>query len=204
MRAGLLDAWATAGHTAQDPGLRDVYEQLPRAPIRLLCGPLNKDINQGGLLRLSEAFRIEKLELTPESDGAVDMAGSRGTKITQPWEWRDLQDGITQAKENGYRTVAVSLSERAQSFDEFEWSFPLALVLGAELEGLAPELEAQCDATVAIPLYGMVQSLNVVVAAGIVLQNAVAAYAKTNPDFSPARRASRELVGLPPIDYRNS
>lgn len=203
MREGLVDAWARAGHIAQDPGLRDVYQTLPRAPIRLLCGPLNKDINQGGLLRLAEAFRIEKLELTPEADGAIDMAGSRGTKITQPWQWRDLQDGITQAKSDGYRTVAVSLSDRAQSFDRFDWSFPLALVLGAELEGLAPELEAQCDATVAIPLYGMVQSLNVVVAAGIVLQNAINAYAGANPQFSPARRASRDLLGLPPVDYRN-
>lgn len=195
MRQGLVDAWAKAEHFAQDPGLRDTYESMPRAPIRLLVGPLNKDINQGGLLRLSDAFRIERLELTPEPDGAIDMAGSRGTKKHQPWRWREVGEAVDAAKSEGYRTVAVSISDRAIPFDEMQWEFPLALVLGAELEGLDPEIEARCDHTVAIPLYGIVQSLNVVCAAGIVLQHAVRAYARENPEFVPARGASRRLLG---------
>jgi 23S rRNA (guanosine2251-2'-O)-methyltransferase len=197
MREGLVDAWARVEHSAQDPGLRDSYDSLPRAPIRMLVGALNKDINQGGLLRLSDAFRIERIEFTPEPDGAIDMAGSRGTKKRQPWMWRDVGDAVTAAKVDGYRTVAISLSDRAIPFDEMAWDFPLALVLGAELEGLDPEVEARCDATVGIPLYGIVQSLNVACAAGIVLQHAVRAYARQITDFVPARRASRTLLGMP-------
>jgi len=201
MREGLVEAWAASEHTAQDPGLREVYDSLPRAPIRVLVGPLNKDINQGGLLRLCDAFRVERLELTPEPDGAIDMAGSRGTKKRQPWMWREVGTSVDAAKAEGYQTVAITLSDRAIPFHEMDWTFPLALVLGAELEGLDTEIEARCDATVAIPLYGIVQSLNVAVAAGMVLQSAVREYGRQNPDFQPARSASRKLLALPQTDY---
>jgi len=204
MREGLVQAWASAEHTAQDPGLRDSYDSLPRAAVRVLVGPLNKDINQGGLLRLCDAFRVERLELTPEPDGAIDMAGSRGTKKRQPWKWREVGEAVDAAKAEGYQTVAISLSDRAIPFDEMEWKFPLALVLGAELEGLDPQVEARCDATVAIPLYGIVQSLNVAVAAGMVLQHAIRAYARQYPDFQPARAASRNLLRSSNNDNSNT
>jgi tRNA G18 (ribose-2'-O)-methylase SpoU len=201
MMAGLEDAWKSGGHTAEDPGLREAFDTLPRAPIRLLVGPLNKDINQGGLLRLAEAFRIERIDFNPERDGAIDMSGHRGTKQRFPWRWVDLGQAVTDAIADGYHPVALSISERAVPFDRFEWPFPLALVVGAELDGVPKEIEERCEATVAIPLYGLVQSLNVAVATGIVLQNVVSAYAESSQTFQPARRGSRKLLGLPPIDY---
>lgn len=201
MRQALEEAWAKARNTPEDPGLRDVYGDIPRAPIRLLVGPLNKDVNQGGLLRLAEAFRVERVDFHPERDGATDMAGSRGTGQIQPWRWCDQIAAIREAKAQGYRAVALTLSERAVPLDGFEFEFPLALVIGAELEGISPEAEAECEAAIAIPLYGMVQSLNVAVATGMALQHAISAYAHSHPDFTPVRRASRELLGLPPIDY---
>jgi len=153
---------------------------------------------------LCDAFRVERLELTPEPDGAIDMAGSRGTKKRQPWKWREVGEAVDAAKAEGYQTVAISLSDRAIPFDEMEWKFPLALVLGAELEGLDPQVEARCDATVAIPLYGIVQSLNVAVAAGMVLQHAIRAYARQYPDFQPARAASRNLLRSSNNDNSNT
>jgi tRNA G18 (ribose-2'-O)-methylase SpoU len=201
MRDSLGEAWAQAGHTAEDPGLRDRYDALPRAPIRLVVCPLNKDVNQGGLLRLAEALRLERVDFSPEPDGAIDMAGHRGTKRRQPWRWIDADQAVEEASHAGYQTVALTLSDRATHFETHPWRFPLALVVGAELEGVPPEVEARCDAAVAIPLYGMVQSLNVVAATAIVLQRAHAEFVRQNPDFAPARRASRRLVGLPPADY---
>ncbi|AIE87547.1 tRNA/rRNA methyltransferase (SpoU) [Fimbriimonas ginsengisoli Gsoil 348] len=194
MEAGLEDAWKMAGHVPEDPGLRETFEQLPRAPIRLLVGPLNKDINQGGLLRIGEAFRIERIDFNPERDGAVDMSGHRGTKHRLNWRWIELDQALAEAIKDGYHPVALSLTERAVSFDRFDWPFPLALVVGAELDGVPVEIEARCEATVAIPLYGLVQSLNVACATGIVLQNAVSQYARSHPDFTPARRASQRLL----------
>jgi len=201
MLAAQKAAWETAGHTASDPGLRDAYPDLLRAPIRLIVCPLAKDVNQGGLLRLAEAFRIEQVDFTQELDSAIDLSGERGTGGFQPWRWMPADDAADQARDEGYQVVALSLSSRAIPFDQMAWRFPLALVVGSELTGLPPEIEAKAEATVGIPLYGMVQSLNVATATGIVLQHAVSAYARARPEFTPARRASRELLGLPPVDY---
>ncbi|MGV3613936.1 MAG: TrmH family RNA methyltransferase [Fimbriimonas sp.] len=201
MRAAQGDAWEEAGHIPADPGLRERYDSLPKAPIRLIACPLNKDVNQGGLLRLAEALRIERVDFSPEADGAIDMAGHRGTKGRQPWRWIDAGEAVDEAKAEGYQTVALTLSERAIHFERHEWRFPLAIVLGAEMEGVPPEIEAKCDAAVAIPLYGMVQSLNVAVAAAIVLQHAHSRLVAEHPEIEPARRVSRRLVGLPPVDY---
>jgi tRNA C32,U32 (ribose-2'-O)-methylase TrmJ len=77
-------------------------------------------------------------------------------------------------------------------------------VVGAERDGIPPEIEAQCDASVAIPLYGLVTSLNVATATAIVLHSAVEAYAATHPEFEPVRWSSRRLMGLPKADYSDS
>lgn len=196
MTESIEAAWGEARQKADDPGLRDRYHLLPRAPIRLIGSPLTKDVNQGGLLRLAEAFRIERVDLSPEADGAVDFAGSRGTKSQQPYRWVETQRAVEEANAEGYHTVALTLSSRAVPFDLFEWRFPLAIVIGAELAGLPEEIETACQHTVAIPLYGMIQSLNVAVATGIVLQRAHAQYVAEHPEFEPARQVSRRLRGL--------
>jgi tRNA G18 (ribose-2'-O)-methylase SpoU len=156
--------------------------------------PLNKDINQGGLIRLAEEFRLDRVDYSPEEDGATDFGGSRGTQLHQSWKWNPVADACREAKTDGYHLVAVTLSSRAVDFATFDWQFPLALVIGSELRGIPPEIEAECEASVAIPLFGMVQSLNVVCATGIVLESAMRAYTACHPDFLPARQLSRNLI----------
>lgn len=188
--------WADNHGAAEDPGLRTYYDELPRAPIRLIVCPLSKDVNQGGLLRLAEAMRIERIDFAPEYDGAYDLSADRGTRSRQPWRWMDVEPAIQEARSEGYTVVALTMSERAIPYQRAEWTFPLALVLGSELMGVSAEVEAMCDATVAIPHYGIVQSLNVAVATGIVLSRAHDAYVEAHPEFIPARARNRRLLGL--------
>lgn len=187
---------------AEDPGLREVFEGIRRAPIRLICSPMSKAVNHGGLLRIADAFRLELVSFEPEPDGAVDFAGSRGTLTTQPYEWRSADDAIDEAKSIGYSTYALSLSMNAIALEDCEWQFPCALVLGSERSGIPEETLMKCDSTLAIPLYGLITSLNVATAAGIVVHHAIQAYRAIDTDFAPVRSASRRLVGAPPIDYR--
>ncbi len=201
MRANLEEAWAASHHAPSDPGLREAYPTLPRAPIRLITCPLSKDINQGGILRLAEAFRLERIDFSPEADGAIDMAGHRGTKTFQPWQWIEVDVAVAEAKAAGYQTVALTLSDRATDLDRHDWRFPMALVVGGELDGVPPEIEEMCDAAVAIPLYWMVQSLNVAVATGMALQSAFGAFRREHPEFLPARSTSRRLLGVSPAEY---
>lgn len=194
-------AWESSGLFPHDPGLREAYAELKRAPVRLVCLPLAKEVNHGGLLRLAEAFRIEGVDFSPELDGAVDFAGHRGTVAQQPHRWIPADEAIAEAKENQRTVVAVTLNERAVDFTRFNWQFPLALVFGKENEGIDPELESECDASVAIPLYGLVQSLNIATAAAIILSGVIERYRMQDPLFEPARNISRRLMNLPEANY---
>jgi tRNA G18 (ribose-2'-O)-methylase SpoU len=201
MREAHEEAWEHAGKLEGDPGLREVYEQFPRSQIRLICCQLTKDVNQGGLLRLAEAFRLERVDFSPEEDDAVDMAGNRGTKRWQPYRWIPAENAVAEAKEEGFFTVAITLNERAIPIEQVEWRYPLAIVLGEEKYGIPQEVEGRCEVSAAIPLYGIITALNVTTAGAIALHAATSAYARQNPEFEPARSVSRRLLGLPPVNY---
>lgn len=201
MDSALEDAWREGGKTPDDPGLREVYSQIPRAPIRIIVLPLGKAINQGGMTRVADAYRIERVDFSREEDRAIDFAGQRGTKGWQPWRWVPAEQALAEAKAEGYTIAALTLSDRAIDVAEVAWSFPLAILVGEENAGVPAELEALCDLSIAIPLFGLVQSLNVVTASAIALEYAMRAYVSEHPEFQPVRCGSRRLVGLSPEDY---
>ncbi len=194
IRRSIESAWSEADRTPDDPGLRDAYAFLPRAPIRLIACPLVKDVNQGGLLRLAEAFRLQRVDLSPEADGGTDFSGHRGARALQPFGWSSPEEAILAAREAGCRVLALTLNDRAVALESVVWTFPIALVLGEESVGVPPEIEALCDGSVAIPLFGMVTSINVATAAAIAIHAAVQAYRMEDPDFMPARSASQRLL----------
>lgn len=193
-------AWEASGRMPE-PGLRDAYPSIERAPVRLIACPMRKAVNHGGLLRLAEAFRLEGVDLAPEEDGYIDGSGARGSREIQPHRWIPAERAVAEAKANGRRLVGIALSPHATALETYEWQFPCAIVMGSELRGLPKEIEEACDDHVAIPLFGLITSLNVASAAAIVVHAAVAAYARAHPEFRPVRRDSRALFGLPPDRY---
>jgi len=72
----------------------------------------------------------------------------------------------------GYQIVVTHLEESAVSFREIKYTKPTIIVLGNEKEGVSSELVALADKMIVIPMRGMVQSLNVSVAAALVLYEA--------------------------------
>jgi tRNA G18 (ribose-2'-O)-methylase SpoU len=201
VRESLQEIWEDSGRTADDPGLREAYGSLPRAPIHLVAYPMSKNVNHGGLLRVADAFRVERVDLALGSEGAMDVAGQRGALAAQPHRWIETDEALREARAAGRFLCALTLSERAIPLESIEWRFPLTLVVGEELKGIPEEVERQCDAAVAIPLFGIVTSLNLVAAAAIAVHHATMAYRILDPSFEPARRASRALLGMAPIDY---
>lgn len=201
MRENYRDAMNEARKDASDPGLRDAYKEIPRAPIRIVTCPLGKAINHGGLLRLAEAFRLEAVDFAPERDAVWDSSGGTGAHFWQEMRWIDAAESIPEARRAGHRIYGLSLDEGAVPISEVEWSFPATLVFGEEKTGIPPDVEELLDVKVAIPLFGLVTSINVGQAAAIVVNDAVTAFRAQNPDFEPARNASRKLLGLDEINY---
>lgn len=196
------EAYDEAVFLPQDPGLRDVYAQFPRAPIRLIACTLTKTANQGGLVRLAEAFRIERVSIDAGEQQLVDLSGAVGLNQWQPIEWIDAREAMHRAKQESYQLVGLALNERAVPLREFDWTLPCAIVLGEERYGLLPDIEAECDVCVGIPLFGLAGSINVGAAAALALESAIEAYRRLNPEFQPVRNTSRRLLRLPSADYR--
>ncbi len=191
-----MDAVKAAGHEAPDPGLRDNFHSLPRAPISLVCCALAKQVNQGGIIRLAEAFRLESVKFEVEPEDVMDMAGARGAGQWLDWQYQNPSEAISQAKSQGRQVVALTLNQDSVSIHQVPWQFPCTLVLGEEKAGVPKEIEEACDLSAAIPLYGMMQSLNVTHAAVIAVWEALNAYRSIDPDFMPARSVSKRLLNI--------
>ena len=75
-------------------------------------------------------------------------------------------------KDNGYQIVAAS--EKAEiSYTQADYTGPVAIVMGAEDVGISPEVLRLCDTMVSIPQFGHIGSLNVSVAAGVMMYEVV-------------------------------
>ncbi len=95
-----------------------------------------------------------------------------GATETIDWiHFSTTAEAVLQLKEKGYQVFALEQAEGSISLDSFRARnhFPLAIVLGNEVEGVDAEVLKLCDGCIEIPQFGMKHSLNVSVAAGIVL-----------------------------------
>ena len=85
---------------------------------------------------------------------------------------RSLTGAVRYLKDSGFTIVAVS--EKADiNYTLADYTGPVALVMGAEDTGITPEVMALCDRRVAIPMFGHIGSLNVSVAAGVMMYEVV-------------------------------
>lgn len=171
--------------------LRERFDHLPRMPIEIISCPLGKAVNQGGILRLAEAYRIERVTFAYEDDKANDFSGHRGAIRWQPYRWMMPLDALAEAKDR--QKIALTLTESSVNFVDFEYKFPLSLVVGSEMEGIPEEVVEQCDATIAIPMYGLTRSLNVAIATAIVIHEIASRYVR-EAEFEPVREDSKRLT----------
>ena len=85
---------------------------------------------------------------------------------------RNVTGAIKFLKNNGYQIVAAS--EKADiNYTQADYTAPVALVMGAEDIGISPEALRLCDTFVSIPMFGRISSLNVSVAAGVMMYEVV-------------------------------
>jgi len=91
-----------------------------------------------------------------------------GTVFQIPWA-RVSDNWLQMLKGMGFKTAAMALSDNAVSIDDptLKSAEKLAIVLGAEGDGLSNNTIADCDFTVCIPMYHGVDSLNVAAASAV-------------------------------------
>jgi 23S rRNA (guanosine2251-2'-O)-methyltransferase len=98
---------------------------------------------------------------------------SLGAESKVSWKYYTTSaEALRQLKNEGYKIVAIEQHPNAVSIEQMHFSTPVALVMGAEVEGLPNSVLDLCDEVYEIPMYGSKESFNVSVAAGIALYQA--------------------------------
>ena len=157
-----------------EPSIEEFLKDKKR--ITVLYDVVNPT-NVGAIIRCAAALGMDGALLTHPSVDPLTRRSARvsmGTVFQIPWTQasREESEGLNLIKklqDNGFKTVAMALTEDSTSVDndEIRANEKLAILMGSEGPGLPKEVIAACDYRVMIPMYHGVDSLNVAAASAI-------------------------------------
>ncbi|MDX1736278.1 MAG: tRNA (guanosine(18)-2'-O)-methyltransferase TrmH [Halioglobus sp.] len=153
--------------------LRQVLDR--RQPdLTVVTDFVHKQRNLSALLRVCDAAGILRVHAVL---GDEDYRAFRGTAMGSQ-QWVEVErhgttaDALQPLRAASWQLLAAHLSDDAVDFRAVDYTRPTALVLGAERRGVSEASRGLVDTCVHVPMMGMVGSLNVSVAAGIILAEA--------------------------------
>ena len=159
--------------------LEDIVPQLYEdgiQPFVLILDGVTDVRNFGGMARTAECCGVnaivipERGSVTVNADAVKTSAGA--LHYLPVCRERNLYDAVRFLKDNGYQVVAAT--EKADfNYTRGDYTGPVAIVMGAEDRGISPDILKLCDTKVSIPMFGHIGSLNVGVAAGVVMYEVV-------------------------------
>src|SRR5262249_43746083 len=138
--------------------------------------------NVGSVFRTADAFLLRGIYLcgyTPQPPHRDIHKTALGATETVEWKYfASAAAAVGSLRDEGYAVLAVEQTEGSVALQELgsRYSGPLAVVFGNEVSGVGEDALALCDGAIEIPQWGMKHSLNVSVAAGIVLWELVRDY----------------------------
>lgn len=142
--------------------------------IRLVLHNIRSAYNVGSIFRTADAAGISKIYLggyTPNPDQESKIfKTSLGAEKTVPWEHhRQTWWLLEKLKKKRFHIIALEQAKGAIDYRKFKPEFPMILILGNEVRGLSQKISKHADQIIEIPMRGQKESLNVSVAAGIIL-----------------------------------
>ena len=136
---------------------------------------INNPVNVGAILRTAEAAGATGIIATKNTSDPFSpksLRGAMGSAFRLPiWRHADLAAVLDWCRERSIRVVGTDAAARTRHTD-YDWTHATALLLGPESIGLSTDELKATDQAVSIPMRGEVESLNVSVAAGILLYEA--------------------------------
>ncbi len=150
------------------------YAVVPKHPLFLMLHNIRSMWNVGSMFRTADAAGIEKMILTgytatpPRKEIDKTALGAQNSVL---WEYHaDPLEALLALRGEGVKIFGLEITEGSRSYTTVDaGEFPICLVVGNEVDGLDDDLLRLCDGVLEIPQYGTKHSLNVAVAAGIVL-----------------------------------
>ncbi|HXD29890.1 MAG TPA: RNA methyltransferase [Pyrinomonadaceae bacterium] len=148
----------------------------PQSPLLVVMHGINNPVNVGAIIRTAEAAGVTGVIATlTTSDpfSAKALRGAMGSAFRLPiWTRAGYQKVISWCRKSGIKTICADVGG-TELYSKIDWSGPAALIMGPESTGLTAAEVAAADAVAKIPMKGQVESLNVGVATGILLYEAM-------------------------------
>lgn len=162
-------------------------KEKARFPIYVVLENIRSMYNVGAAFRTSDAACIQELILCgytavpPRKE--IDKTALGATE-TVPWRhFPKAVDAVKWLKAQGITVAALEHCKESKDLMTMDCPFPIALVVGNEVDGVSEEVVAACDFACEIPMYGMKQSLNAAVAYGIAVFQLVEKFRVLNSKF---------------------
>ncbi len=146
------------------------YHMEEKEKFYVVCDNIRGLENIGSIFRTADALGVEKIYLAgicgqPPHDKISKTA--LGAENHLLWEYRwQVWRIIDKLKKEGIKIIALEQTKGSINCASFKPSFPLALVIGNEVNGVSPGVLKRADQTIYLPMAGQKESLNVAVAFG--------------------------------------
>lgn len=153
----------------------EAYKKVEKTPLVVVLDNVRSLNNIGSVFRTADAFRLEGIYLcgitaTPPHREIHKTA--LGATESVHWEYREeTADAIAELKREGYWIFSVEQAEGAVMLHKvpLQGNQKYAIVFGHEIRGVDQKVVDICDQCIEIPQHGTKHSLNISVAAGIVI-----------------------------------
>jgi 23S rRNA (guanosine2251-2'-O)-methyltransferase len=161
---------------AENYSVDEIVRGASAAPLVVVLDGIEDPHNLGAILRTADAAGVDGVVIQSRRaaarDGVAAKASAGALAHVKIAEVVNIARSVQELKESGVWTVGLA-GEGPESYDAIDFTLPTAVVLGAEGAGFRRLVRERCDRLASIPMRGHVGSLNVSVAAGIVLFEAV-------------------------------
>lgn len=145
-------------------------------PFFLLLDGITDTGNFGAIARTATCAGVDAIIIPEKGSVSVTPASiktSAGALFHIPvCRVKNIREAINTLKGNGIKVVGAS-EKAAELYTTVNYTEPVAIIMGAEDTGISDEALKMCDSLVSIPMMGNVASLNVSVAAGVMMYEAV-------------------------------
>jgi 23S rRNA (guanosine2251-2'-O)-methyltransferase len=157
-------------------GVEDLVRSSPGVPLLVVLDGIEDPHNLGAILRTADAAGVDGVVMQTRRSaalgGAAAKASAGAVAHVRVAHVVNIARALGELKDAGVWTVGLA-GDASMSYDAVDLTMPSAIVLGAEGTGLRRLVRERCDFLARIPMRGHVGSLNVSVAAGVALFEAV-------------------------------
>jgi len=157
------------------PKRMDIIEKTVRnrqLDLTLVIENIHDSHNVGAIFRSADAVGIDEVQLLYTKESFPNLhpkVTASGGKWVKQNKYTDAELLANDLKARGFKLYTTHLAVDSISIHDIDWTQPSAIIIGNENRGVSSEMTKLADNNILIPMFGMVESLNVSVATAVIL-----------------------------------